>query len=125
MKVHAKDIKVGDIISEQGVISERWDPMFPDEGKEKSEFVRYIILEKIMEADDGGCSTNYTSFYFKTMIIYALPQIIDLWRDMHESPANSGIYLLSDYEIDEEDYDEDYAYDMYGEPRTPREWYKL
>ncbi len=124
MKVHAKDIKVGDIISEQGVISERWDPMFPDEGKEKSEFVRYIILEKIMESD-GLCSTNYTSFYFKTMIIYALPQIIDLWRDMHESPANSGIYLLSDYEIDEEDYDEETAYDMYGELRTPREWYKL
>ena len=125
MKVRAKDIKVGDIISEQGVISERWDPMFPDEGKEKSEFVRYIILEKIMEADDGGCSTNYTSFYFKTMIIYALPQIIDLWKGMYESPANNGIYLLSDYEIDEEDYDEETAYDMYGELRTPREWYKL
>lgn len=124
MKVHAKDIKVGDIISEQGVISERWDPMFPDEGKEKSEFVRYIILEKIMEGD-GLSSTNYTSFYFKTMIIYALPQIIDLWKGMYESPANNGIYLLSDYEIDEEDYDEETAYDMYGELRTPREWYKL
>ena len=40
-------IKVGDIISEHGVISDTWNDQYEDDGTEYNEFCRFIVLERI------------------------------------------------------------------------------
>ena len=119
-EVRAIDIEVGDIISEVGIISERWDTEFPDNGKEFNEFARYIILEKIT-VDESPYSPTVSdcNFFFKTAIIYAIPAV----RELMSHPANNP-YHLTDYEIDWEDYGDDMI-DWDGIPLTPRKWVRL
>lgn len=115
------DIEVGDIISERGVISERWQHDYPDNGEEMNEFTRFIILSKLNKSPDNEYSmtTNATKFYFKVAYLYAIPEI-------REVTSNAITYTLTDWEIDTEDWEDDMAYDSFtGEPVTPREWVRL
>jgi len=118
------DIEVGDIISKRGIISERWDEHHPDMGAYFNELCRYIVLEKVCKSPDNPPSmeTNATKFYFKVAYLYALPEI-------REATMNAPTYILTDWEIDTEDYEEFSTYYCedtgFEKPVTPREWVKL
>tara|TARA_R110002124_G_scaffold89937_2_gene229727 strand:+ start:236 stop:610 length:375 start_codon:yes stop_codon:yes gene_type:complete len=115
------DIEVGDIISERGVISERWQHDYPDNGEEMNEFTRFIILSKLNKSPDNEYSmmTNATKFYFKVAYLYAIPEI-------REVTDNAIIYTLTDWEIDTEDWEDDGSMcGINGEEVTPREWIKV
>ena len=120
--VTSDDIEVGDIISERGIISERWNPEYGDMGARMNEFTRFVILSKTRVEDEPMVCTLAERFYFTVAILYAIPEIRQVMNNAHT-------YKLSDYEIDLEDYDEDATYwcPETGEeaPVTPREWIRL
>ena len=119
--VNARDIEVGDIISERGIISERWCHEYRDMGAIMNEFCRFVVLSKTMKSpdDEESMHNNATQFYFKVALLYAIPEIREV---MNHAPT----YILTDWEIDTEDWEDDMAYDTAtGDPVTPREWVRL
>jgi len=105
-------INVGDIISEQGIISDMWNENYDDGGTEYNEFCRFIVVEKINKADTPMVITAANNYYFHVQMIYMIPPIAALYR-RNESARS----MVSDYEIDDEDAD------GYG-TGTPRKWFK-
>ncbi len=120
--VTSDDIQVGDIISERGIISERWNPDYNDMGAYMNEFARVVVLSKTKVEDEPMVCTLASRFYFTVAILYAIPEI-------REVMSNGLTYKLSDYEIDDEDYSDEATYwsPETGEeaPVTPREWVRL
>lgn len=117
------DIEVGDIISERGIISERWDHDYPDMGTYFNELTRIVVLSKMMKSPDNeeSMETNAVKFYFKVAVLYAIPEI-------REVTNHSPTYILTDWEIDTEDYEDDATYwdGVDGDVQvTPREWVRL
>lgn len=110
--MHSSAIKVGDIISEQGVISNMWNEDYDDGGTEYSEFCRFIVVEKINKADTPMVITAATDYYFHVRMIYMIPEIAALYERMTHTRS-----MVTDYEIDDED-DDGYITD------APRKWYK-
>ena len=110
--MHSSAINVGDIISEQGVISNMWNEDYDDGGTEYNEFCRFIVVEKINKADTPMVITAANDYYFHVQMIYMIPEIAALYERM--SAARS---MVTDYEIDEEDSD------GYGAD-SPRKWFK-
>ena len=110
--MHSSEIKVGDIISEQGVISDLWDPTFDDD-TEYNEFSRFIVLEKINKKDTPMFVTGANEYYFKVRMLYMIPPIAAMYERNEFTRCT-----VTDYEIDEEDYDGSMGDD------TPRKWYK-
>jgi len=111
--MHSSEIKVGDIISEQGVISDTWDDQYEDSGTEYNEFTRFIVLEKINKEDTPMCITGANKYYFKVCMLYMIQPIAAMYKRMEFARCT-----VTDYEIDEEDYDKSMA------TNTPRNWYK-
>ena len=110
---NSSEINVGDIISEQGVISDMWDESYDDNGTEYNEFSRFIVLEKIHKDETPMTVTGANEYYFLVQMIYAIPPIAALYnRSQVMRPT------VTDYEIDEEDFDGSMGDDM------PRKWYK-
>ena len=109
---NSSSINVGDIISEQGVISNMWNEDYDDGGTEYNEFCRFIVVEKINKADTPMVITAANDHYFHVQMIYMIPEIAALYERM--SAARS---MVTDYEIDDED-DDGYGAD------SPRKWYK-
>ena len=120
--VTSGDIQVGDIISERGIISERWNPEYSDMGAYMNEFTRCVVLSKTSVEDTPMLVTGASRFYFKVAILYAIPEIREVMNNAHT-------YKLTDYEIDDEDYSDEATYwcPETGEeaPVTPREWVRL
>jgi len=116
------DIQVGDIISERGIISERWNPEYRDMGAHMNEFTRVVVLSKTRVEDEPMVCTMASRFYFTVAVLYAIPEIREVMNNAHT-------YKLSDYEIDLEDYSDEATYWCIetGEeaPVTPREWVRL
>jgi hypothetical protein len=110
--MHSSAIKVGDIISEQGVISNMWNEDYDDGGTEYNEFCRFIVVEKINKADAPMVITAANDYYFHVQMIYMIPEIAALYK-RNESARS----MVTDYEIDDED-DDGYISD------APRKWYK-
>jgi hypothetical protein len=110
--MHSSGIKVGDIISEQGVISNMWNEGYDDGGTEYNEFCRFIVVEKINKADTPMVITAATNYYFHVKMIYMIPEIAALYNR-----NKFGRSMVTDYEIDDED-DDGYGAD------APRKWYK-
>tara|TARA_B100000963_G_C22573606_1_gene647299 strand:+ start:1193 stop:1546 length:354 start_codon:yes stop_codon:yes gene_type:complete len=110
---NSSEINVGDIISEQGVISDMWNEDYDDGGTEYNEFCRFIVVEKINTADTPMIITAANDYYFHVQMIYMIPEIAGLYERM--SAARS---MVTDYEIDDEDDDGLKATD------SPRKWYK-
>jgi hypothetical protein len=111
--MHSSAIKVGDIISEHGVISDTWNDQYEDDGTEYNEFCRFIVVEKINKADTPMVITAANDYYFHVRMIYMIPEIAALYERNEAARA-----MVTDYEIDEEDYDESMATNM------PRKWFK-
>ena len=111
--MHSSAIKVGDIISEHGVISDLWDEDYDDCGTEYNEFSRFIVLERIHKDETPMIVTGANEYYFKVQMIYMIRPIAGLYERTKDTRAT-----VTDYEIDEEDYDESMA------TNTPRKWYK-
>ena len=111
--MHSSEIKVGDIISEQGGISDTWDDQYEDCGTEYNEFCRFIVLEKINKKDTPMFVTGANEYYFKVRMLYMIPPIAAMYERNEFTRCT-----VTDYEIDEEDYDESMA------TNTPRNWYK-
>ena len=120
--VTSGDIQVGDIISERGIISERWNPEYNDVGAYMKEFTRVVVLSKHKVEESPMICTTANRFYFKVAILYAIPEIREVMNNAHT-------YKLTDYEIDLEDYSDEATYwceEENGEaPVTPREWVRL
>ncbi len=120
--VTSKDIRVGDIISERGIISERWNPEYRDMGAIMNELTRFIVLSKNSHDELNSLVSGCKHFYFTVAVIYAIPEIRNVMFGSHT-------YKLSDFEIDDEDYDDDATYwcPETGEAAqvTPREWVRL
>ena len=120
--VTSEDIQVGDIISERGIISERWNPEYRDMGAYMNEFTRFVVLSKINVEDSPMLITGARRFYFKVAILYAIPEIREVMNNAHT-------YKLTDWEVDDEDYSDEATYwcPQTGEdaPVTPREWVRL
>ena len=120
--VTSEDIQVGDIISERGIISERWNPEYRDMGAYMNEFTRFVILSKTKTGDGPSICATSRQFYFTVAILYAIPEIRQVMNNEHT-------YKLTDFEIDDEDYDDDATYwcpDTGEETQvTPREWVRL
>jgi hypothetical protein len=114
-RVTSWDIEVGDIISERGIISQRWDNDYPDDGEVMNEMCRYIILEKVMVDPMSDFITLATKFYFKVTPLYRLKYLREF------SPRS----ILTDYEIDTEDFDTDGALGICVDFIAPREWIRL
>ncbi len=110
--MHSSAINVGDIISEQGVISDMWNEDYDDDGTEYSEFCRFIVVERINKADTPMVITSANDYYFHVQMIYMIPEIAALYR--RNEFARS---MVTDYEIDDED---DGGYGS----TSPRRWYK-
>ncbi len=110
---NSSEINVGDIISEQGVISDNWNEDYDDDGTEYNEFSRFIVLERIHKDETPMTITAANEYYFTVQMIYMIPEIADLYK--RNDAARS---MVTDYEIDEEDYDESMATNM------PRKWFK-
>ncbi len=110
--MHSSTIKVGDIISEQGVISNMWNEDYDDGGTKYNEFCRFIVVEKINKADTPTVITSANDYYFHVRMIYMIPEIAALYK--RNEFARS---MVTDYEIDDED-DDGYITD------APRKWYK-
>ena len=109
---NSSSINVGDIISEQGVISNMWNEDYDDGGTEYNEFCRFIVVEKIHKDETPMTITAANEYYFMVQMIYMIPEIANLYKRM--SAARS---MVTDYEIDDED-DDGYGAD------SPRKWYK-
>ncbi len=120
--VTSEDIQVGDIISERGIISERWNPLYRDMGAYMNEFTRVVVLSKHKVEDTPMLITGAHRFYFRVAILYAIPEIREVMNNAHT-------YKLTDYEIDDEDFGDEATYwceEENGEaPVTPREWVRL
>lgn len=120
--VTSEHIQVGDIISERGVISERWNPEYDDMGEEMNEFTRVVVLSKHKVEDTPMLITGAYRFYFKVAILYAIPEVREILNNAHT-------YTLTDYEIDDEDFGDEATYwcTKTGEEAqvTPREWIRL
>ena len=110
---NSSEINVGDIISEHGVISDMWDDQYEDCGTEFNEFCRFIVLERIHKDETPMTVTGANEYYFKVQMIYMIPPIADMYKRSQFARST-----VTDYEIDEEDYDESMA------TNTPRKWYK-
>ena len=108
--MHSSAIKVGDIISEQGVISQMWNEGYDDDDTEYNEFCRFIVVDKINKADTPIVITAANDYYFHVQMIYMIPEIAALYN-RNEAYRS----MVTDYEIDEEDNDG---------PDLPRRWYK-
>ena len=118
--INSREISVGDIISEQGVISDMWNKDYPDNGTEYNEFSRFIVLEKIMAEDTPMILTGANEYYFKIRMIYMIPEIMRLYT--HNSCSRATI---TDHEIDDEDREEA-GPTLIGDPRpNPRQWLKV
>lgn len=113
LMANSLEINVGDIISEQGVISNMWNEDYDDGGIEYNEFCRFIVLEKIHKDETPMTITGANEYYFTVQMIYMIPEIAALYERM--TCARSTV---TDYEIDEEDFDGSMGDDM------PRKWYK-
>ena len=113
LMANSSEINVGDIISEHGVISDTWDDQYEDGGTQYNEFCRFIVLEKINKDETPMIVTGANEYYFKVQMIYMIPPIAALYERTKDVRAT-----VTDYEIDEEDYDESMA------TNTPRKWYK-
>ena len=120
--VTSDDIQVGDIISERGIISERWNPEYRDRGAYMNEFTRVVVLSKHKVEESPMICTMASRFYFKVVILYAIPEIREVMNNAHT-------YKLTDYEMDLEDYSDDATYwcpeTCEETPVTPREWVRL
>ena len=120
--VTSDDIQVGDIISERGIISERWNPEYSDMGAYMNEFTRVVVLSKHKVEESPMICTTASRFYFTVAILYAIPEIREVMNNAHT-------YKLTDYEIDDEDFDDEATYwcPETGEEAqvTPREWVRL
>ena len=110
--MHSSAIKIGDIISEQGVISNMWNEGYDDGGTEYNEFCPCIVVEKINKADTSMVITAANDYYFHVRMIYMIPEIAALYERMTHTRS-----MVTDYEIDDED-DDGYGAD------SPRKWYK-
>ena len=110
--MHSSAINIGDIISEQGVISNMWNEDYDDGGTEYNEFCRFIVVEKIHKDETPMTITAANEYYFTVQMIYMIPEIADLYE--RNQAARS---MVTDYEIDEEDNN------GYGAD-SPRKWYK-
>ena len=110
---HSSAIKVGDIISEHGVISDLWDEDYDDDGTEYNEFCRFIVLERIHKDETPMTITGANEYYFTVQMIYMIPPIADMYKR-----SKSARSTVTDYEIDEEDFDGSMGDGM------PRKWYK-
>ena len=113
LMTNSSEINVGDIISEHGVISDMWDDQYEDCGTEFNEFCRFIVLERIHKDETPMTITGANEYYFKVQMIYMIPPIADLYKRSQFARST-----VTDYEIDDEDYDESMA------TNTPRKWYK-
>ena len=113
LMANSSEINVGDIISEHGVISDMWDDQYEDCGTEFNEFCRFIVLERIHKDETPMTITGANEYYFKVQMIYMIPPIADLYKRSQFARST-----VTDYEIDDEDYDESMA------TNTPRKWYK-
>ena len=111
---NSSEINVGDIISEYGVISDTWNHDYDDDGTEYNEFCRFIVLERIHKDETPMTITAANEYYFTVQMIYMIPAIADLYN--RNQAARS---MVTDYEIDEEDYDESMGANM------PRKWFKV
>ena len=111
--MHSSAIKVGDIISEHGVISDLWDGDYDDCGTEYNEFSRFIVLERIHKDETPMTITGANEYYFKVQMIYMIPPIADMYKRSQFARST-----VTDYEIDEEDFDGSMGDGM------PRKWYK-
>ena len=111
---NSSEINVGDIISEHGVISDTWDDQYEDDGTEYNEFCRFIVLERIHKDETPMTITAANEYYFTVQMIYMIPAIADLYRR-----TESARCMVTDYEIDEEDFDESMGTNM------PRKWFKV
>ena len=109
---NSSEINVGDIISEQGVISDNWNEDYDDDGTEYNEFSRFIVLERIHKDETPMTITAANEYYFTVQVIYMIPEIAALYKRNNAVRA-----MMTDYEIDEEDAD------GYG-ASAPRKWYK-
>jgi hypothetical protein len=112
LMANSSEINVGDIISEQGVISNMWNEDYDDGGIEYNEFCRFIVVEKINKADTPMVITGANDYYFHVQMIYMIPEIAALYERMTHTRS-----MVTDYEIDDED-DDGYGAD------SPRKWYK-
>jgi len=110
--MHSSTIKVGDIISEQGVISNMWNEDYDDGGTEYNEFSRFIVLERIHKDETPMTITAANEYYFTVQMIYMIPEIAALYKRNNAVRA-----MMTDYEIDDED-DDGYVAD------SPRKWFK-
>ena len=113
LMANSSEINVGDIISEHGVISDMWDDQYEDCGTEFNEFCRFIVLERIHKDETPMTITGATEYYFNVQMIYMIPPIADMYKRSQFARST-----VTDYEIDDEDYDESMA------TNTPRKWYK-
>ena len=111
--MHSSAIKVGDIISEHGVISDLWDEDYDDCGTEYNEFCRFIVLERIHKDETPMTVTGANEYYFKVQMIYMIRPIADLYKRTQDVRST-----VTDYEIDDEDFDGSMGDD------SPRKWYK-
>ena len=120
--VTSEHIQVGDIISERGIISERWNPEYRDMGAYMNEFTRVVVLSKHKVEDTPMLITMAHRFYFKVAILYAISEIREVMNNAHT-------YTLTDWEIDDEDFSDEATYfcPQTGEETqvTPREWVRL
>ena len=112
LMANSSEINVGDIISEQGVISNMWNEDYDDGGIEYNEFCRFIVLEKIHKDETPMTITGANEYYFTVQMIYMIPEIAALYERMTHTRS-----MVTDYEIDDED-DDGYGAD------SPRKWYK-
>ena len=112
LMANSSEINVGDIISEQGVISNMWNEDYDDDGIEYNEFCRFIVLERIHKDETPMTITAANEYYFMVQMIYMIPEIANLYK--RNQAARS---MVTDYEIDDEDGD------GYGAD-SPRKWYK-
>ena len=111
--MHSSAIKVGDIISEHGVISDLWDEDYDDCGTEYNEFSRFIVLERIHKDETPMIVTGANEYYFKVQMIYMIRPIAAMYERTKDARAT-----VTDYEIDEEDFDGSMG------DGSPRKWYK-
>ena len=113
LMANSSEINVGDVISEHGVISDLWDEDYDDDGTEYNEFCRFIVLERIHKDETPMTITGANEYYFTVQMIYMIPPIADLYKR-----SQSARFTVTDYEIDEEDFDGSMGDGM------PRKWYK-
>ena len=111
---NSSEINVGDIMSEQGVISDMWNEDYDDDGTEYNEFCRFIVLEKTHKDKTPMIITGATDYYFTGQVIYMMPPIAHLY-----SRTKAYRSTVTDYEIDDEDFDGSMGDDM------PRKWFKV